>query len=257
MKKKLGDFTGLAKNYSLYRPSYCPLVCKAILGLVDKNNNEIDFVDVGAGTGIWTRMINHAGLNSTVAIEPNDDMRKHGILDSQKTNITWVNGSGENTTLNDNSADLLSMASSFHWVDFEKAIKEFSRVLRPGGFFTAVWNPRHIECNPLLVEIEEKLYEIAPHIKRVSSGNSDFTDTLTERLRNADVFSDAIYLEGFHTIKQTPEEYLGVWWSVNDIRAQAGEDKFIQFMAFVEEKTNNLDFIETTYKTRAWLARVR
>jgi hypothetical protein len=46
------------------------------------------------------------------------------------------------------------MASSFHWADFELATKEFSRVLRKGGRFCALWNPRLIEVNPMLVEIE-------------------------------------------------------------------------------------------------------
>ena len=50
-----GDFTGLAKDYSQSRPDYCPSVLKASLGLLDKTSAEIDFVDVGAGTGIWTR----------------------------------------------------------------------------------------------------------------------------------------------------------------------------------------------------------
>ncbi len=33
--------------------------------------------------------------------------------------------------------DLLTMASSLHWTDFEQAISEFVRVLRPGGVFAA------------------------------------------------------------------------------------------------------------------------
>lgn len=257
MQKKLGDFTGLAKNYSQFRPSYCPLVTKAILGLLNKETSAVDFADVGAGTGIWTRLVSSFGLNSTVAIEPNEDMRLHGIKDSEGSNVSWLIGTGEDTGLEDNSVDLLTMASSFHWVNFEKGVQEFSRVLRPGGFFVALWNPRYIENNPLLVEIENKLYEIAPHIKRVSSGNSDFTATLTKELQNSNKFSDVIYLEGFHTVQLTPEEYLGVWWSVNDIRAQAGEDKFSDFMAFVQKKIHNVECIETTYKTRAWAARVR
>jgi SAM-dependent methyltransferase len=147
------------------------------------------------------------------------------------------------------------MASSFHWVDFNKGTQEFARVLREGGRFGALWNPRFIEANPLLVEIENKLYELAPNIKRVSSGRSGITETLAEQLENSPLFDDVIYLEGRHVSKQTPEHYLGVWWSVNDIRVQAGEENFQTFMAFVEKRVAGLDFIETTYLTRAWSAR--
>ncbi len=52
------------------------------------------------------------------------------------------------------------MASSLHWANFDKACDEFHRILRPGGVFVALWNPRFIEANPLLVEIEA---QITPH----------------------------------------------------------------------------------------------
>lgn len=255
--KKLGDFTGLAENYSKFRPAYSPMVLDALLGLIDKPADKLDFVDVGAGTGIWTRMVAHRNLNSATAVEPNDDMRNFGIKDSEGTNIKWLEGNGEETGLANDSADVLTMASSFHWVDFEKGIKEFSRVLRNNGVFCALWNPRLLEVNPLLVEIEDKLYEMAPHIKRVSSGRASFTETLTENLRGCEQFSDVIYVEGRHVVKQTPEEYIGVWWSVNDIRVQAGEECFNAFMEYVKAKVQDLEYIETTYQTRAWIARVQ
>lgn len=256
MTKKLGDFTGLAENYSKFRPAYSPFILDALLGITNKPVKEIDYVDVGAGTGIWTRMVAMRGLNSATAVEPNDDMRSFGIKDSEATNINWVEGNGETTNLPSNSADILTMASSFHWVDFDKGIAEFSRVLRDQGVFCALWNPRLLEVNPLLVEIEQTLYEMAPHIKRVSSGRATFTDTLLNNLNDCPQFSDVLYLEGRHVVQQTPEEYIGVWWSVNDIRVQAGEQCFADFMKYVEGKVADLPFIETTYQTRAWAARV-
>jgi hypothetical protein len=119
----------------------------------------------------------------------------------------------------------------------------------------ALWNPRLIETNKLLVEIEEKLGEYAPDIKRVSSGRSGITETLTDKLVDSPYFDDTVYLEGRHIKKQTPEEYIGVWWSVNDIRAQAGEDAFSKFMEYVESRVSDLEYIETTYLTRAWMSR--
>ena len=54
---KYGDFTGLAKNYSKSRPGYSASVLRNLIELLNKPLGEIDFVDVGAGTGIWTRMV--------------------------------------------------------------------------------------------------------------------------------------------------------------------------------------------------------
>lgn len=250
-----GDFTGLAKDYSQYRPDYCPSVLNALLGLLQKPVGEVDFVDVGAGTGIWTRMVQNKGVRSATAVEPNDDMRADGMIDSSDTPICWLAGSAERTQLDDAFCDWLTMASSFHWANFEMAIREFHRVLRPRGIFTALWNPRLIEINPLLVEIEAHLNTLRPDIKRVSSGRSGITETLTEQLWASPYFEDVVYLEGRHVIKMTPERYMGAWRSVNDLRVQLGPKKFSTFLTFVELRIRDLKVIEATYLTRAWTAR--
>ncbi|MBM4217555.1 MAG: class I SAM-dependent methyltransferase [Gammaproteobacteria bacterium] len=251
---KAGDFTGLAEDYSQHRPDYCPSVVHALLGLLEKPVAEVDFVDVGAGTGIWTRMIQAVGVRSATAIEPNDDMRQNGMTDSRHTDIRWLSGSAEATGLKDSSADWLTMASSFHWANFEAATTEFHRVLRAGGRFTALWNPRLIEVNPLLVEIEAHLDKLRPNIKRVSSGRSGITEGLTEQLWGSPHFEDVVYVEGRHVIKMTPDRYLGAWRSVNDLRVQLGPEKFGNFLIFVERRIEGLRRIEATYLTRAWSA---
>lgn len=252
---KAGDFTGLAQDYSHSRPGYSGAVRDALVGLFDKPISELDVADVGAGTGIWTRMIGELGPASLRAVEPNEDMRETGIEDSRGTTIQWIAGSAERTSLPDGSADWVTMASSFHWANFDEATAEFHRVLRDGGRFTALWNPRLIEVNPLLVEIEAKLTDLNPSIKRVSSGRSGITETLTELLWDSPFFDDVVYLEGRHVIVMPPERYIGAWRSVNDLRVQLGPEMFNEFISFVEGKVSHLSEIEATYLTRAWSAR--
>lgn len=252
---KAGDFTGLASDYAQHRPDYCPSVLNGLLGLLNRPVCDIDFVDVGAGTGIWTRMVFGKHVKSVIAVEPNDDMRAKGIADNNGASIRWLAGNAEQTGLPDASCDWLSMASSFHWADFGKATREFGRVLRSGGRFTALWNPRLIEANPLLVEIEAHLDTFRPNIKRVSSGRSGITETLTERLWASSYFEDVVYLEGRHVIAMAPERYIGVWRSVSDLRVQLGPEKFEAFLFFVARSIKGLDVIEATYLTRAWSAR--
>ncbi|MFD6951333.1 methyltransferase domain-containing protein [Nocardiopsis sp. NPDC060348] len=52
---------------------------------------------------------------------------------------------GEDTGLPSHSCDIVTMASSFHWVDFDAGLKEFHRILRPGGWFVALGVTRLIE----------------------------------------------------------------------------------------------------------------
>lgn len=252
---KHGDFTGLAGDYAKFRPGYAPQVATAILNYVARDVAKIDATDVGAGTGIWTRILAARGLHSVVAVEPNDDMRRQGIATSRRTPIVWRKGSAEATGLPDHSADLVTMASSFHWVDFDKACEEFHRILRPGGVFVALWNPRLIEANPMLMEIEAQITRLKPDIKRVSSGRSGITERLTDMLSVKPQFAEVLYLEGRHSAHQTPEQYMGAWRSVNDLQVQLGPEPFQKFLDFAEKRTAGLTSIETTYLTRAWAAR--
>jgi hypothetical protein len=128
-------------------------------------------------------------------------------------------------------------------------------VLRPNGVFVALWNPRYIEANPLLVEIEGEISKLKPDIKRVSSGRSGLTERLTDMLHNKPLFTDVLYLEGRHTAQQTPAQYLGAWRSVNDLQVQLGPQLFQKFLGYVSERTAGLESIDTTFLTRAWAAR--
>lgn len=256
-KVRHGDFTGLADDYAKFRPSYAPQVATAILGFIRRDATRVDAADVGAGTGIWTRMLVERGLRSVVAVEPNDDMREQGITTSRGTRIEWLKGSAEATGLADSSVDLVTMASSLHWVDFDKACDEVYRILRPYGVFVALWNPRLIEANPMLVEIEAQITRLKPDIRRVSSGRSGITERLTDMLSTKPQFVEVLYLEARHLLRQTPEQYIGAWRSVNDLQVQLGPSLFRKFLNFAEKRIAGLTAIETTYLTRAWAARKR
>ena len=68
-------------------------------------------------------------------------------------------------------------------------------------------------------------------------------------------FADVVYMEGRHSLQQTPSQYIGVWRSVNDLQVQLGPELFQKFLNFTEKRTAGLSVIETTYVTRAWVAR--
>ena len=253
---ELGDFTMLASNYALYRPGYSPFVLDALIALTGKKVSEIVVADIGAGTGLWTAMLAGRGVR-VCAVEPNKAMREAGMHKTASLGISWLEGSGEKTGLPDNSFDLVSMASSFHWTKFEESTAEFHRILKPGGYFIGLWNTRRYEINPLLVEIENMVKEMIPKLKRVSSGRSEFCNGLFDRLLASPCFDDVLYMEGQHMERQSHEHYVGLWESVNDIRAQAGEQAFAAFISRVREKISTVPYIDACYLTRAWIAKKR
>lgn len=250
-----GDFSGLAQAYSAYRSGYAPTVRAALLGFVKRPPYDLAAADVAAGTGIWTRMLEEAGFRELTAVEPNDDMREVGTMDSAGLQISWRRGTAEATGLKDGSVDLVTIASALHWVDLDQAMGEFQRILRPGGCFATLWNSRLLEANELLLDIEAELERMKPDLKRISSGRGGTISSLIERLWDTPGFSDALFVEGRHVETQTPAKYIGAWTSVNDVRVQLGEAAFWRFIEYARSRLANVEYVDVTYLTRAWLAR--
>lgn len=250
---KQGDFTLLAKEY-IHRTGYSDTVLHALgkyTGAFDKANFVV--ADVGAGTGKLTEHLIHLNLEG-YAIEPNDAMREEGIRLTAHSTFNWKAGSGEHTGLADSSVDWVLMASSFHWTHYEEALKEFHRILKPGGFFTALWNPRNLEKSEIHKKIEERIMAIAPEVKRVSSGSASHTNNWEDILVQKGYFNHVLFMEASHEVNMNQERYMGAWRSVNDIQAQAGPRKFAEILDAIQEEIANLNHISVPYKTRAWTA---
>ena len=62
-------------------------------------------------------------------------------------NIISVNGSAENTKLNDKSVDFITAAQAFHWFDRQSFKAECRRILKDNGNILLVWNDRDTETS--------------------------------------------------------------------------------------------------------------
>lgn len=134
--RRFGD---RADDYARHRPSYPPeAVAAAIDGLGGPTGLRV--IDVGAGTGISSRLFADAGCTVT-ALEPNGAMRAAGEREPHPR-VEWRGGTGEQTGLPDASADLVACCQAFHWLDAPRALAEFARVLRPLGRVALIWNTR-------------------------------------------------------------------------------------------------------------------
>ncbi len=137
----VNKFCDKANEYSCGRPSYAS-------GLIDMLYREHGFgesstiADIGSGTGIFTRQLLEKG-SAVYAVEPNRDMReKAENALSGFGKFHSVNGTAENTTLENRSADFVTVAQAFHWFDVVPFKKECSRILKPNGKIFLIWNTR-------------------------------------------------------------------------------------------------------------------
>ncbi len=96
-------------------------------------------VDLGAGTGIFTRQL-LSRVGSLTAVEPSASMRE--VLEASTPGVTVLDGRDVAIPLADDSADLVVVAQAFHWFDAPRALAEIHRVLAPGGGLALIWNER-------------------------------------------------------------------------------------------------------------------
>ena len=83
-----------------------------------------------------------------VAIEPNDAMRKNGIIRTKRfNNVVWKEGTGEDTGEKNSIFDLVTFGSSFNVCDRTSALHETKRILKDKGWFACMWNHRDLTDN--------------------------------------------------------------------------------------------------------------
>jgi SAM-dependent methyltransferase len=136
LRERASSFGPAAALYDRVRPSYPAAAVDWALGPLGAGRWRI--IDVGAGTGIMTRLILSLG-HEAIAVEPDVQMRQRL---AETTAAQSVAGSAESLPLADASVDGAIAAQAYHWFDRDRAHAELARVIRPGGVFAAVWNDR-------------------------------------------------------------------------------------------------------------------
>jgi ubiquinone/menaquinone biosynthesis C-methylase UbiE len=130
-------FSDRAEDYARYRPDYPVEAIAAISEGLDAAA-QLQVADVGAGTGISSRLLAERGLR-VWAIEPNAAMRRAAM---PHPGVIWLEGSAEATGLADQTVDIVTCFQSFHWFEPVASLREFRRILKPQGRLAVVWNNR-------------------------------------------------------------------------------------------------------------------
>ncbi|BBY17366.1 class I SAM-dependent methyltransferase [Mycolicibacterium litorale] len=128
------SFGAQAAAYERGRPSYPP---EAIDWLLPRGAHTV--LDLGAGTGKLTTRLVERGLD-VIAVDPIPEMLE--VLTGALPETPALLGTAEEIPLADDSVDGVLVAQAWHWFDPERAVKEVTRVLRPGGRLGLVWNTR-------------------------------------------------------------------------------------------------------------------
>lgn len=174
-----GRFTGLADIYARCRPSYPDQAVDFLLTHCGLAPGAL-VVDVGCGTGIFTRLLAGRGLR-LIGIEPNVEMRRQAESETGPADgppPEYRDGRAEATDLPEASADAVVAAQAFHWFNAPVALAEFSRILSPGGWLALLWNERD-EVDPFTAAYGNVVRHDANAVRLESARGAAGTPLLT------------------------------------------------------------------------------
>lgn len=142
------SFAAVAEAYERARPGYPDDAVRWLVGAEPR-----DVVDLGAGTGKLTRSLVALGHRVT-AVEPLPEMISW--LRRAVPGARALEGEAEAIALPDESNDVVVAAQAFHWFEHGPALREITRVLRPGGSIALVWNTRD-DREPWVAQLSEQV----------------------------------------------------------------------------------------------------
>jgi ubiquinone/menaquinone biosynthesis C-methylase UbiE len=211
--------------------------------------------DVGAGVGHLTH--HHvANGHDTVAVEPNDDMRRVGQQQLPQTaTLKWMEGTGESTGQANNSFDLVTFGSSFNVCDRGTALVETSRILKPSGWFACLWNHRDL-TDPIQGSIEKIITDRVPEYSYGSRREDQ-----SQVIRASQKFSEPIFMSSRVEQKVPYSDFLTAWKSHATLKRQSGTH-FEQIISEIEgllkrnELETSVDYLLVPYTTTAWVAQL-
>ncbi|KAJ3165425.1 hypothetical protein HDU88_004221 [Geranomyces variabilis] len=144
--------------YEAARPSYPPAVINhltttAIPNLA-ANPSACAVLDLAAGTGKMTRLLQPYNFGRLVAVEPARGMRDK--FASVLPGVEIHQGTSTQIPFPDATFDAVVVAQAFHWFATMDSLVEIARVLKPGGTCALVWN---LEANTGLSGRLRAVYE--------------------------------------------------------------------------------------------------
>ncbi len=146
-------FTKTVQDYIKYRPSYPNEIVQVLIDECGLTKDKV-IADIGSGTGFLSKLFLDYGC-VVYGVEPNQSMREAGEdYLNDYANFYTINGSAEATTLKDQSMDIVTVGTAFHWFDPEKSRIEFKRILKSPGWVILIWNVRNVEQSNLLEDYE-------------------------------------------------------------------------------------------------------
>lgn len=244
-------FSGKAEDYNKARPGYAKEFIEYLYNEIGFNENSA-IADIGSGTGKFSKYLLEKG-SKVFCVEPNEDMRKTAERElSNYSNFISVNGGADNTALNNNSVDFVTVAQAFHWFDVENFSKECIRILKPRGKVVLIWNRRDVES-----DLSQANYSVfkkyCPRFKGFMGGMKEDDDRIKNFFNNkydSVSFNNFVYLDREKFIKRC----LSASYSLRENEKEF--EKFINELNYNFDKYAENNIVEMKNRTVGYIGEI-
>lgn len=135
------NFSTQSGGYAKHRPQYPASLFEFIISYV----NDRQFAwDCGTGNGQAAKELSKY-FDEVYASDISSKQIEHA---EQRENIRYIVEPAENTTLENNSVDLVAISQALHWFDFDKFYEEVKRVSKPKAVIAA-WTYNLLKIDPV------------------------------------------------------------------------------------------------------------
>lgn len=144
------DYSPFAKEYAQTRPRYSSEIFSYLASLMDRRTLAWD-----CATGNSQAAQELAGyFERVIATDISTEQLRHSI---PHPHITYCVANAEQSGLDGQSVDLVTVATALHWFDLDRFYSEACRVVRPGGVLAAwTYHVGHVE--PPFNEVMGRFY---------------------------------------------------------------------------------------------------
>ncbi len=207
-------FKGMADRYASFRPAYPARLLETLADMIVRRPAPADgvVVDVGSGTGIFTRQLRELlppGMPIT-GVEPAAEMRRKAMV-PKTIGIAYRDGLAQNIPLEAGSARAVLAATAAHWFDRPAFYAEARRILMPSGLLAIVEYVRDEQHSPAAAAVVEFL-------ARHGTGKAYSRPDYASELDSAVGFHDLLVYQEPVVLKLPPDQFIGLALSSSHAR---------------------------------------
>lgn len=161
MAQKTRRYDHVAEPYHRYRPRYPDALISYLVNIIAKVPGSDVVVDVGAGTGIFSRQLRAVlpSMITIIGIEPSPSMRAQAVAEAtDDPGLVFSQGVAEQLPFVGGSARAAVAATAAHWFERPAFYAEAHRILVPGGILAIVEYVRDEEGSPIAAALVEFMH---------------------------------------------------------------------------------------------------